>query len=885
VEKKRNKGVALIAVIVMIVLFSSLIMVVVLSSTMSIKRAYFYHDRTKALEIAENAIQDVFNWMNYRAYDTEYYPSWYANNQPPDSPTKVYFTGTTFSPSPVKVNAPYIPEKGECIVEFFDDNGENKDTITAIGKYRGRTAKLSVKVRGENGYDNNTHKNFALRLGNIETFQVDINFEPIGANPSIQYPDKGEVFGDRGNGYKYGWSEDRTGYVYDRDILPNSYQYLDNQYLDTLAIMNGAKWEIEVPNWYYSVTVDCGDPMDPECDDYNHDLIIEGQLSHISSPNFSVSVLRNPGPPPVYDVYWYKRHIVDVTVNDGRLTIEPVDTSNNGPRICHIQIRPNSGVNWATPEAFNKHLVYSNTVSGNTGSNQILVNGNITYNNWQANLNYKDESKKTFTHTSSFSIPRNSASISIPVATTLQQPNFTPTPTMRFKDSNGSTPYDPATGYNSYTDLTNINGGNDPYNVSGTSEYYTFSNLSNLSSGTYFFEKTDSKTQLQIKFTPNSNPNIPSGIILKAGAIDSGEAADIIIDVNLDSSTSILGQLMAERNIEITGSIPVSIGSSNQYTIAARDTVKISPSGNLTINGNIYGGKKVYIQANNNTITINGNICADNQSENSEIEIRGTGTININGKIYAKTKITIDGTGLNLTISDEVNCPGEVIIQGSGNVTINKDLKGGLQTGGSVNLTVNGSVFSNTANIPINIGGTGNININGVIAGVGVITISNSKLTVDARNTNYAGAICWDGNGTITISSSPAIYLGEHQYSAIFVDSGTGDVNINARINPNYYLPTSQSVSNQMAIINKSSSNNININAEVVGPVYSRTNITVGTNGKVKGAIITDGTLTLNGGEIIYDSAPFKNNTEVYKGFTGGRRKYLPVIGSWRIEW
>ncbi|MCS7180917.1 MAG: carbohydrate-binding domain-containing protein [bacterium] len=874
-ENKKNKGVALIAVIVMIILFSSLIMVIVLAATMSIRRAYFYQDKLKALEIAENAIQDVFNWMNYRAYNTEYYPSWYAIGDIPNGPTKVYFNGLTFTSSPSKINAPYIPEKGECFLEFLDDNGENKDTITAIGKYRGKTAKISVNVRGVNGYDNPNHKNYALRLRDTLPFSsISINFEPSGANPSIPLPDKGEVFGDRGNGYKYGWDQDRTSYVYDRDILPNTYQ----QY-DTLVIMSGAKWEIEVPNWYYQVIVDCGDPNDPECDDYNHDLLIEGQLSQVLTPNFSVLI-------PPSQIYRYKRHIINVTVADGRLTIEPAPGSN--PRICYLQIRPNSGANWAIPEAFNKHLAYTKTISGNTGANQILIDGNITYNDWQANLNYNTNSRKTFTSTTNFSIPTTTASITIPAATTLPEPTWPPTPSQqeqRFKDSNGNTPYDPASGYGTNSQLRTINGGNDPYTGDGTNEFYTFSNLSNLSSGAYFFEKADNTAQLQIKFTNNSNPVIPSGTILKAGAYNSNQNADIIIDVTLGSNTQILGQLMAERNIEITKSIPVAIGTSGVYTLSAKNNITIDPNGDLTINGNIYSenGTISITGASGRTIIINGNLYA----KNGNISISGQGTITINGIIYAKNQITINGTNLNLTISDEVRCPGQVIIGGSGNINVNKDIKGGLQTSGSVILKVNGSVFSSVANIPISIGGTGNININGVISAAGNITISNSKLTVDARNINYPGAICRGGNGDITINASPTIHLGQNQYSAIFIDSGTGNVNINARLNPNYHLATGQTATNQMAIINRSisSTSSININAEVIGAVYSRTNITIGTNGKVKGVIITDQTLTLNGGEITYDSAPFKKNTEVYKGFVGGRRKYLPVIGSWRIEW
>ncbi|MFN4226764.1 MAG: hypothetical protein ACK4F0_01300, partial [Candidatus Ratteibacteria bacterium] len=358
-KRTKNKGVALIAVIVMIVLFSSLIMVIVLSATTSIKRAYYFHDKLKALEIAENAIQDVFNWMNYRAYEEEHYPSFYANNDVPNAPTKVYFTGTTFTATPTKLIAPYIPEKGECILEFLDDNGENKDTITAIGKYRGKTAKITVNIRGKNGYDNNNHKNCSLRLSGNEQFQIKINFEPIGANPSIQYPDKGEVFGDRGNGYKYGWDQDRTSYAYDRDLVytgtpPKNRP--EDQRFDTLIIMNGAYWEIEVPNWYYQVIVYCGDPLDPECDDYNHDLLIEGQLSQVPAPNHSISF------PTLGETYKYKRHIKNVTVTDGRLTIQPA--SGSDPRICYLEIHPLSGANWAIPEAFNKHLAYTGNVSG-----------------------------------------------------------------------------------------------------------------------------------------------------------------------------------------------------------------------------------------------------------------------------------------------------------------------------------------------------------------------------------------------------------------------------------------------------------------------------------------------------------------------------------------
>ncbi|MCD6220601.1 hypothetical protein J7K25_00350, partial [bacterium] len=52
----RKKGVALIVVLVLVVLFSALILAVVLSATMAIRKAHYYTDKTIALEIAETGI-------------------------------------------------------------------------------------------------------------------------------------------------------------------------------------------------------------------------------------------------------------------------------------------------------------------------------------------------------------------------------------------------------------------------------------------------------------------------------------------------------------------------------------------------------------------------------------------------------------------------------------------------------------------------------------------------------------------------------------------------------------------------------------------------------------------------------------------------------------
>jgi len=889
VEKKRNnRGIALVAVIVTLILLFSITLVVFQAAGRYFKTVHWYEERMKAIEIAENAIQDVLNWMNYRAYMTGHYPSWYANNSPPNNPTRVYFDGQTFLSSRTKITAPYIPQKGECYLEFYDNEGENADTITATAKYKGKGVRVSVNIRGKNGYDHLVHKEFALVLRDIPNFsQVFINFQPSSSStPSGYQPDYGNTYGDRGNGYKYGWNQDRTSNTYERNILP------DKQF-DTLIEMNGAIWEIEVPNWKYQAVVVCGDPLDPECDDYDHTLIIEGQQSIGSILTISIS---NPNPPPPYFYYKFKQHIVDVTVNDGKLTIAPATGAT--PRICFIHITPLvplQGINWGIPEAFNKHLIYAKKVTG--GAN--LVNGNITYKDL-LDINYDPKSKVTSNRTDTYSIRGDNISIPqtdafVPILTrtsTPSSPSWPSSYTKHFKDNDGNSPYEPSTGYNGLDDLKAINGGIDPYS-GGITEFYTFSNCSLNSDSSIFFKKADSSSEVKIRFT--NNPNIPFGAIVKSGET-SGESADIIIDT-LGGSSNIKGQLFAERDIEIQGAISTTIGTQGSYILSAKRNLKIQPTGDLTIDGNIYGEGQIEIISNNNQITINGDV----YSPNGQVSISGSGTINISGKVYGGNGINVNGTNINLTINGIISPNTKTFsLQGSGNVVVNGEMRAGLNTTGTINLTVNGNVYAATdVNIGgsgrveingsiyvsignINIGGSGPVRVNGVIAGKGNITISNSNLKIDARTSTEKAAICRGGNGTLTINASPTIILGGDQYGAILIYSSSGDININAKIDPTYANPDAP---DQMAIINRTYNSQININSEVNGAIYSLSNVSINSGGKLYGAIITDKDVILNGGEVNYDSRPYKRNTHIYKGFDKGRRKYVPVIGSWRIEW
>ena len=78
--------------------------------------------------------------------------------------------------------------------------------------------------------------------------------------PSDYLPDGGAVYGDRGNGYIYGWNADNSANARDRDA-PNS----PDQRYDTFTHMQkpsnpNASWEIAVPNGTYTVRVVAGGP-------------------------------------------------------------------------------------------------------------------------------------------------------------------------------------------------------------------------------------------------------------------------------------------------------------------------------------------------------------------------------------------------------------------------------------------------------------------------------------------------------------------------------------------------------------------------------------------------------------------------------------------------
>ncbi len=139
-----------------------------------------------------------------------------------------------------------------------------------------------------------------LGAGAAQGLEVKINFQPSSAQiPEGYFPDYGEVFGDRDNGFFYGW---------DRDIQGDSRRRgrsLDKRY-DTLVQMQEdgpTTWEIELPNGGYTIFLACGDPS---------------YTDQINTMDVEGVILVDPDGRDNFDEY-----NVTVIVNDGRLTIQP----------------------------------------------------------------------------------------------------------------------------------------------------------------------------------------------------------------------------------------------------------------------------------------------------------------------------------------------------------------------------------------------------------------------------------------------------------------------------------------------------------------------------------------------------------------------------------
>lgn len=149
-------------------------------------------------------------------------------------------------------------------------------------------------------------------------FGARINFQPAAPPvPAGFLADTGAAFGDRGNGYSYGWNADASAQTRDR----NASNSPDRRY-DTLIFTQkyGAYfWEMAVPNGTYQVRIVSGDAS---YYGFTYQTEVEG-VTVVSGTSSSAAP-------------WVEGTRL-ITVSDGRLTVRNGAGATNN-KLCFIEI-------------------------------------------------------------------------------------------------------------------------------------------------------------------------------------------------------------------------------------------------------------------------------------------------------------------------------------------------------------------------------------------------------------------------------------------------------------------------------------------------------------------------------------------------------------------
>jgi hypothetical protein len=228
---------------------------------------------------------------------------------------------------------------------------------------------------------------------------IRVNFQlratPPKEVPVGYLPDYGDVFGDRGNGWSYGWTVDKTASARDRDM--NSDQRYDT--LNALVMYNTGtgSWEIAVPNGTYNMFIVGGDPGYL---DSTQSYLVEGVAVTDPTPYPPGNTTGNR-----FDEYY----VTNITVADGRLTIAPpAGWGTNYIKICFVHIadvrlaqpvsppdrglwpNPTALLEWTAGEGAVQHDVYIgedfNDVRNATTSTNTIYKGRQSETKYPASL-------------------------------------------------------------------------------------------------------------------------------------------------------------------------------------------------------------------------------------------------------------------------------------------------------------------------------------------------------------------------------------------------------------------------------------------------------------------------------------------------------------------
>lgn len=148
----------------------------------------------------------------------------------------------------------------------------------------------------------------------VATTTVSINFQPESAEiPDGYLADYGQTYGDRGDGYVYGWNINHTDTPRKRNV--NSDQRLDT----IIHYHQGGAWEMEADNGEYQVEVTVGDPSYSEFYTINVEGVNYWDAVALS-PNVFLTLQKT------------------VLVSDGRISIDQGSAAEKDTRICYVKI-------------------------------------------------------------------------------------------------------------------------------------------------------------------------------------------------------------------------------------------------------------------------------------------------------------------------------------------------------------------------------------------------------------------------------------------------------------------------------------------------------------------------------------------------------------------
>ena len=232
--------------------------------------------------------------------------------------------GATYptAPASVVLTAAAAVEGGPIAkVEFFKDATQKIGEVSSApytftwndvmaGRHR-----LTAKATAANG-ESAVSTPVEVIVGTV----ISVNFQATTAEVPVGYlADYGDVFGDRGNGYTYGWDADNTANARDRNsaLSPDERWDTFNHWQKPLPA--GQLWEIQIPNGRYSVHLVVGEASNF---DSVYDVQVEGVTLIAGTPNTDLRWLEGTG---------------TVQVTDGRLSIGNGPTAVNN-KVCYVDI-------------------------------------------------------------------------------------------------------------------------------------------------------------------------------------------------------------------------------------------------------------------------------------------------------------------------------------------------------------------------------------------------------------------------------------------------------------------------------------------------------------------------------------------------------------------